>query len=226
MVEGHHIPPRRVEDEAVGIDVAVAGDLQPRAIRDAQPLPRPGGRAQSEQQTGARRVGLRHPGRTGQLPVAGRIAHGEPQAGPQRGEAVRQGLRQHPDDLRLRRRGRRGLRGQPDAVGRHEPEHDGDRLVVGEHQRRQLEARQQPVAAIPAPLGGHRDAQIGQVARIAPDGALVDRQPPGEVADRHPAMGLEELEHREHPGSGGSHAEKSPSNTGRKLPGIPSTFLP
>jgi hypothetical protein len=60
--------------------------------------------------------------------------------------------------------------------------------------------------AVPATLGGDRDAQVGEGAGVAPDGPLVDAQPPGELADGHPAVCLEQLQHREHPGSGGGHA--------------------
>jgi hypothetical protein len=92
------------------------------------------------------------------------------------------------------------------AVGGDETEDHRHRLVVGEHQRRQLEAGAQPIATVPAAVGGDRDAELGQGAGIPPDGPFVDAEARGEVGAGEPVVGLEQLEQGEDAGGGMGHA--------------------
>ena len=144
-------------------------------------------------------------------------AHGEAEGGAQGGQPIGESRRQHPRDLRLGRRDRRRLRAQAEPVGGDQAQDHGHGLVVGEHQRRQLEAGREPVTAVPAAFRGDRDAQVGQGAGIATDGPLVDRETLGQVADGHPAVRLQQLQHGEDTSSGMGHIFVY---TGRNLPGI------
>jgi hypothetical protein len=54
------------------------------------------------------------------------------------------------------------------------PEHDDDRLLVAEHQRRQPVARPDPVAPADAALALDRDPELLQHADVAPRRARVD----------------------------------------------------
>ena len=60
---------------------------------------------------------------------------------------------------------------QPEAPRRDRAERDDDRLLVREHERRDPEARADPVAAPHAALALDRDAELLQPRDVAPDRA-------------------------------------------------------
>jgi len=84
----------------------------------------------------------------------------------------------------------------------------GERLVVGEHQRRHPVARREPVTAVPPAHGLHRHVEIQQVIDIAPDRPLVDAQPARKLAQGVGAAGLQDVEQRQNAGEGLGHASK------------------
>ena len=63
-----------------------------------------------------------------------------------------------------------------------QPEHDGDGLVVVQHQRRQAVARAHAVAAADAALALDRDVERLQRRDVAPHGARVDPEPLRDLA--------------------------------------------
>ena len=83
---------------------------------------------------------------------------------------------------------------QPQPSGRDRAERDDDRLLVGEHERRDPEARTDPVAAPHAALALDRDAELLQPGDVAPDRARVDLEPAGDLAPRRHGLRLQELE--------------------------------
>ena len=89
-----------------------------------------------------------------------------------------------------RGRGRR----RADLLREQEANRQGEGLVLGEDQRRELEAGAQLVAAVAAALGLDRDAQILERLDVLADGANVHLQPLGEGRAGHPPVGLEQLE--------------------------------
>ena len=142
------------------------------------------------------------------VPVAGRAAPSwrarsvKPRLSRTAVEPLGQLRRQHPLDLGEREAGRRRLGGEPELLGGEQAEHDRDGLVVGEHQRRQLVAGRQPVAAVPAAVGDDRDAELGERGGVPPDGPLVHAEPRAEVGAGQPVVGLEQLQHGQHAGGG------------------------
>ena len=141
------------------------------------------------------------------VPVAGRAAPSrraavKPRLSRTPVDPLAQLLRQHPLDLGQREAGRRRLGGEPELLGGQQAEHDGGGLVVGEHQRRQLVAGHQAVAAVAAAGGDHRDAELGQRGGVAADGPLVDAEPGGEVGAGQPVVRLEQFQHAQHAGGG------------------------
>lgn len=62
-----------------------------------------------------------------------------------------------------------------------------------------LVARTQAVAAVGSPLGLDGDPQLGELDRVAANGARVDLQALGELRPAHAPAGLEDLEHGQEP---------------------------
>ena len=78
-----------------------------------------------------------------------------------------------------------------------EPQNDGNRLLLRQHQRWQSEARPQLVPAVPAASCFHRNAQPLQACDIAAQCPLIDPQPAGQDRTGHPATRLEHLQEGE-----------------------------
>ena len=74
---------------------------------------------------------------------------------------------------------------------------EGERLVVGEHHRGQLVPGDEHVGAVAPALGRDRNAELLEGPDVAAHGARVHLEPPRELRAAHPAVGLEQLEHRE-----------------------------
>ena len=104
--------------------------------------------------------------------------------------------------------GGRGF-GQPQAACRQQAERQGQRFVVGEHHGRQLETGDQAVAAIAATLRHHRNPQVFELGDVTAQGAAVHLQPPRQLGAAEAAMGLQQLQYREHARGGGIHGKKS-----------------
>ena len=111
-----------------------------------------------------------------------------------RAQAVAQGIGQHAVELGQGALDREPRGGQPQALGGEQAQHQGQRLLVGEHQGWQLEARPHPVAARPAPLGLDRDAHLLEAADVAADGARGDLEPLGDLRAAHLPVHLEQLQ--------------------------------
>ena len=69
---------------------------------------------------------------------------------------------------------------QPEATGGDRPERDDDRLLVREHERRDPEARADPVAAPHAALALDRNAELLQPSDVAPHRSRIDVEPVGD----------------------------------------------
>src|SRR5262249_26965614 len=76
----------------------------------------------------------------------------------------------------------------------------GQRLVLSEHERRQLEATLQPVPPVAATFARYRDAQVLQHGHVTAHGALIDFQPLRELCTSDPAARLEQLQDGQQPG--------------------------
>jgi hypothetical protein len=128
---------------------------------------------------------------------------------------------QHSVDLR--QRSGDGIRGAIAAglAGREEAEHDRDRLLVFEHQRRQPIPRADPVAAADASLSFDRDSEALQDADVAPHRARVDLEPVGDLAPGRQRPRLEQLEQLEQARGRRGHLGESSTDSGRKAPYFP-----
>ena len=82
---------------------------------------------------------------------------------------------------------------------RDEPEHDDDRLVAGEHERRQPVARPHAVAAADASLTLDGDPELLERRDVAPHRPRVDLEAGGDLPAGRERTRLEELEQLEEP---------------------------
>ena len=185
------IPAAAMDDQAVRAELALGLVSGERAIRDVQPP------------TAADRV-------CEQQHRAGVGRRGSPRAREAEGLLERLHLaserrRQHPVDLRERAVDRRGGAVVAGAAVRKQPEHDDDRLLVGEHQRRQPVAGADPVAAADAALPLDGDAELLQHADVAPRRARVDAEAVGDLAPGRERPRLQQLEQLEQSGGGRGH---------------------
>ena len=90
-------------------------------------------------------------------------------------------LRQDPPDLGRRRLARRARRcHQPRPAPGDQAEQHGQRLLVGQHERRHPVSGSEPVTAVPAAHRLHRHVEVDQVAHIPPNGPAVHAEPVGE----------------------------------------------
>ena len=112
-------------------------------------------------------------------------------------------LGQHAMDLGERAVGT--VRAQPETTGRDKPEDDGRGLVVGEHERRETEARLQAIAPADAALAFDRDSELLQRRDVAADRAAVDPELVRDLTTRRQRPCLEELEELEQAGGGRTH---------------------
>ena len=97
---------------------------------------------------------------------------------------------------------------QAEPRGGDRPERDHDRLVVGEHERRQPVPGTDPIAAADATLPLDRDAELLEPHDVAPNRARVDREPIRNLPSRRHGLRLQELEELEQAGSRGEHDRK------------------
>ena len=128
MVVGGQVPPPRVDDEAVWAQLAPGFVTRERAVRHADPLPPPDGVGEHEHRVPRHR----------RLP---RRAGGEVERRLERLHTSAQPVGQNAVDLRERALDRFLRTGQPEPSRGLDAERDGDRLVVGEHERRKSVAR-------------------------------------------------------------------------------------
>lgn len=169
-----------------GSSLPLAGPAAPGGVGDAHRLLVPGRFGEHQQHLDAGRGGLAD--RCGEV-------HGVQQRIDPPGEDGRQ----YPADLRGGALGGRAFGGdQPCPGSGDEPEQDGNRLLVGEHEWRQLVSGREPVPAVATAPGLDRDAEVGEVRRVAADRALVDAQPTGQVSHGEAATGLEDLQQRQY----------------------------
>ncbi|GAA3161178.1 hypothetical protein GCM10020001_101810 [Nonomuraea salmonea] len=117
-----------------------------------------------------------------------------------------------------------GLRGRAGALCGDEAEQDGQRLLIGEHERRQAVAGGEAVAAVAAADRFDRDVEVDEVVDVAAHGAFVDAEAVGQLGDGAGAARLEQLQEGEDAGGGSRHVLKSAADTGRILPGIRSSL--
>ncbi len=186
MVTPRHVPAASMEDEPVRVERALTAAPIPCGVVNGDGAPLVGGFGEFKQDG--------CPGRN--TYSAGR---GEPCGGQQRAQAVRQRARQDALQLRHRAVGRGDLGGQqPGATAGSEAEHDRDRLVVGQHEWRELVATRQPVAAVAAATGLNRDAEVGKVLGVTAHGPLIDAETLSELTDRVLAASLQQPEQSEH----------------------------
>ena len=118
-------------------------------------------------------------------------------------------------DLRERPVDRLGGARETEAPRGERPERDHDRLVVGEHERREAEAGTDAIPASDAALALDRDAEILERRDVAPRRPPVDPESLGDLTTGEERLCLEELEKLEQPGRRSQHASKSSRDRGR-----------
>ena len=183
VVVGGEVPAARVDDETVRAELALRLVAGERAVAD---LTRRRRRiASASSRTAAASAGAA-PRRRGE---AERLLERLDLAAERRRE----------DAVDLRERAVDGVRRavRRRAARREQPEHDRDRLLVAEHQRRQPVARADPVAAADAALSLDRDPELLQDADVAPRRARVDPEPVGDLAAGRQRPRLQQLEQLE-----------------------------
>jgi hypothetical protein len=108
-------------------------------------------------------------------------------------------------DLRESALHRPRIRVEALASSGHQPQHDDDRFVVGEHQGREAIAGPDAIAAADSPLSLDGDPKLLEGRDVAPDRPRIDREPVGDLAPGRQRPGLEKLEQLEEPGGRGLH---------------------
>jgi hypothetical protein len=126
---------------------------------------------------------------------------------------VAQGAGQHPADLRESARYRIAGALQAQPLRGHEADDDHDRLVAGEHQRRQPVTEPHPVAAASTALAVDRDAELVQRCYVPANRPAVHAEPGGNLAARHDGTVLEQFQQLKQPGGGRAHAAKQTMRT-------------
>ena len=107
---------------------------------------------------------------------------------------------QHAVDLRQSAVDRAALAVEPLAAGGDEAEDDDDRLVLGQHQRRQPVAGPDAVPAADSALALDRDPELLERLDVPADGPRIDVERGGDLAPGRQRPRLEELEQLEEPG--------------------------
>jgi len=186
------VPAAGPENHPVGVELAL-GDPFRRPVAKSQAPPLSRGGAEGEHRGG---LGRRARGRGIQVQVEGLLDGSH---------LVSDGLRQDAVDLGQRALdgGRRRRQSRP--PGAHQPQRDGQGLLLREHQRRQLEAAPEPVAPMAAAFSADRDAELLEHGHVAPDGALINLQPLRQLHAGEQAASLEQLQQRQQPGCRGGH---------------------
>jgi hypothetical protein len=85
-------------------------------------------------------------------------------------------------------------------------EQDGQRLLVGQHERGHPVPGREPVPAVAAAHRLDRHVQVEQVVHVPPDGPAVHAEPVGQFGHRTDAARLQELEQGQHAGGRSGHA--------------------
>src|ERR1700730_6162020 len=186
VVPGDQVPSTALKRDAVGVREPLGHAAARGAIADPNTGAVAGCRPKGEQR-----------GRVGGA------SHGErrPQrdAGPGGADAATQLVGEDPVEL-----GQRSLHGAPllheaQSRGGKQADHQGQRLLVGEHQRRQPVAWPQAIAPCRSALALHGYAHLLQAGHVAPNGPDVHLQAIRYLAGGHAPVRLKELEQREQP---------------------------
>ncbi len=183
VVVGGEIPASPVDDEAVGAELALRFVAVEGAIGRVHPPPAADPVGEQKHRGGIGRRG------------AARDREAERLLERLHLPAQRRG--QNPVDLRERAVDRVGRAVRPGAARREQAEHDDDRLLVAEHQRRQPVAGADPVAAADAALPLDRDPELLQHTDVAPCRARVDAESVGDLAPGRERTRLQQLEQLE-----------------------------
>jgi hypothetical protein len=194
-----------VDDEPVRADLAARLLSGEGPVAGADALPPADRVGEGEERVAGHRLSRRRPRREAE----GRLERLHPAA---------ERVRQHAVDLLQRAVHGRRRALEPEPARRDQPEHDHDRLLVVEHQRRQPVARPQPVAASDAALALDRDAELLQGGHVAAHRAPVDAEPVGDLATRRERPALQQLEQLEESRRGGEHVVKSSRDSGHEQP--------
>jgi hypothetical protein len=170
------------DDEAVRAELALRLLIGKRAVRRAEAPAAPNGVRDQEHHAGIGRGG-----------TASRRREAERLL--ERLDLAAERRRQ--DAVDLRERAVDDLRALRPGAGREQPEHDGHRLLVAEHQRRQPVAGPDPVAAAHAPLPLDGNPEPLEHVHVPPHRPRVDPEPVGDLPARRELPPLEELEELE-----------------------------
>ena len=92
---------------------------------------------------------------------------------------------------------RRGV-GEAESARSQEADRQRKRFIIGEDERRQLEAGDESIAAEAAALGDDRNAELLQHLDVAAERTAVDADAPREFRPADAAVGLQQLEHRQY----------------------------
>jgi len=191
VVVGGEVPAPGVHDEAVRAHLAAAGLAREGAVGETDAPPAADGVRELQRDRSADRRSAR--------------SGGEAECLLQRLHLDAQGRGQHPHDLGQRAVDRLGLALGGQASRADQPEHDGDRLVVAQHQRGQAVAGPYPVAASHTALALDRDVERLQGRDVAPHRAGVDLQAPRDLPAGRERLGLEHLQQLEQSRGGRQH---------------------
>ena len=205
VVVRRQVPAAGVDDEPVGADVArglLAGE---GAVGEGEAVSAPD-RLGDEQRDVAVDGG------------AGALGRREAERRLERLDAASEQVGKDTVDLRERAVDRALARLEPLPARREQAEDDDDRLVAGQHQRRQPEAGADAVPAADAALALDRDAHVLERRDVPPHRARVDVEVVGDLAPRRQRTRLQELEKLEEPCGRRLHGAKSSTDRGRDSP--------
>ena len=212
MVVRGEVPAAGVDDEAVGTELAPRPGAVERAVAALHAEPSADGLGEEEHGVARDRS-------------AGPRGGGEPERRLERLDPASERVREHAMELLESAVDRRRFAREALPPSRDEPEHDDDRLVAGEHERRQPVAGPHAVAAADASLTLDGDSQILEGRDVAPHGARVDLEVGGDLPPRDERTRLEELEQLEEPGGRCLHPGESLTDRGRDTPYLCRTLV-
>jgi excinuclease UvrABC ATPase subunit len=188
----------------VGVHEPLARHPVPPAVPEPDPLAVPARPRQRRQHLGGHGRHGRHQRRRG----GGHGRHLGPEAGRQ-------------DLLELGERPDRRLARALDPGGRRRPQADGhgDGLVVVQDERRHGRAGLEPVAAAGPPRRLHRVVELAQALDVAPQRALADVEPVGQLVARPEAMGLQQRQQPQQARRRIGHEPQGTATSGHELTG-------
>ena len=208
VVVGGEVPAPGVHDESERAEIAAAGLARERAVGGVDAPPAPDGVGQQQ----------RHAAADGRAAGRGRR---EAERLLERHDLAAQLGREHAQDLRERAVDRLVAAAERRSARTDQPEHDGDGLVVVQHQRRQAIARADAVAAADAALPLDRDVERLQRLDVAADGARVDAEALRDLAPGRERLRLEDLQQLEQTGRRGQHVRSQAHIEGVIRPVLP-----